>query len=178
MRESHEAAWSQGRPQLQELHLRHLHAPVVATTGMSPPCPRTGRTHVNDLHNKDIDHSLFEEQHVTQHKRSQPRPATTRQPAEAARPRGTAWGQRATHSTSILKTKSVIRERRRNPATATLPHPVSPYWAHFSIQTEWRSNAYSSKTTRVLTQNMYPLLYQALHPRRKVISRRIQFSYT
>ena len=36
----------------------------------------------------------------------------------------------------------------------------------------------SSKVTRVLTQNMYPVLYQALHPRRKVISRRIQLSYS
>ena len=44
---------------------------------MSPPCPRTGRTHVNDLHNRDIDHPDVEEQHKRSTKRSQPRPAAT-----------------------------------------------------------------------------------------------------
>ena len=58
--------------QVQELY---PNAPVVATTGMSPPCPRTGRSHVN-LHTRDIDHHVEEEQHETQHNTAR-RAATT-----------------------------------------------------------------------------------------------------
>ena len=61
-------------------------------------------------------------------------------------------------------------------------------WALFSIQTEWRRNAIRIQVCRnienecnsskrpVLMQNMYPLSNQALHPRIKVISRKIQCS--
>ena len=54
---------------------------VIATTGMSPPCPRTGRTHVDDLHNRDIDHPDVEQQHKRKHENAAS-PAPPPPPAE------------------------------------------------------------------------------------------------
>ena len=79
------------------------------------------------------------------------------------------------HSTSETRGKkfSVSKCELRKAATEASTGHTSPFKPNGEATLQEtslpprRKCVHSSKATRVLTKNMYPLLYQALHPRRK-----------